>query len=1090
MLDPKIDKRLAGDIEKDIKDLIPAYLPNWKPEPGEPGWAVAQVFSKMVEEILKRLNQVPKKLFLAFLDKLGTKISPPLPARAPITFYLAEGVSENVKIPAKTAVSTKDQINFETKKEFTATTAKLSALLSVDPDQDKVFDHSEEIQQGSPIVLFSGEKDDEQHILYIGDDNLFNLNKGFGKNLYIKLTVPFIENCVWQYWGKDEDGNEDWRDFETKDNIHLYKRLPFPTSKKNINGHNTYWIRAVFKGACRKEIKISHLNIYYESKSGVDALFYNDVPIDVNILNNKDQFFYPFGPEPKLQDTFYIASNEAFSKKRLNIELEFTFTLPSFLILTLIKNILNKLDQIKQDLINSKKIKVNKIEEIKKDLEGLETVDSILNKLEQLKKMEDFNSILSKLDQIKEDINQLKQTKHVELSWEYWDGKSWKSLSISEIQMDEYYHFPKRISFECPKDILPTEVNGKLNHWIRVRLIGGGYGSYISKYDPQIHGYKVIPVFKPPKIKDISIRVKKKRVSPQYLIAYNNLEYKELSNEIYTICVPLSDKQKTIYLGFDKPFNEGLITLFFSLSKKYWEAERYLEWSYYSKDGWKPLNVKDETNGLTQSGICEFIAPLDQEKCKKFNKELYWIKIELIEKIPAKIYPLFLSLSKIYPKEFVSIIAHKLFKNPIYATYLYHPLKPFPHLDLYKPEERTINIEPCAPDLIPFHPALHLSTEKKAHQIELMGIYLNTIWATQSEIIEDEILGSSDGSPNQKFSLLRPPVIELKVWVKEPSPPEDLSITYYKDEEGGFWILWKEVDDLQYSSPSSRHYTLDHATGEIRFGDGKTGLIPPIGKDNIKVTYKTGGGKKGNVAEGKIDTLVTPVAYVDKVKNHEKASGGADIEDISNVLIRAPKRLKTRSRAITIEDYELLTKEASTEIAKVKVIPNLDNFGKYQPNWVTIIIVPESKASQPMPSKGLIKNVEDYIKERCPLTTHIQVIPPVYAKVDIDAVILIKKWELLSSIKKEVQEKITSFLHPLYGGIERKGWEFGTIPCLSDFYFLLEKIPGVSYIKELKLTIRTFDQKLIITSDSSPVLDISPYVLVSSGTNNIILEGE
>lgn len=1014
MLNPKIDKRLAGEIEKNIKDLIPAYLPNWKPEPGEPGWAVAQVFSKMVEEILKRLNQVPKKLFLTFLDKLGTKISPPLPARAPITFYLTEGVSENVKIPAKTAVSTKDQINFETEKEFTATTAKLSALLSVDPDQDKVFDHSEKIQQGSPIVLFSGEKNDEQHVLYIGDDNLFNLNKGFGKDLYIKLTVPFIENCVWQYWGKDEDSNECWINFETNDNINLYKLLLFPTSKKDINGHNTYWIRAVFKGACRKEIKISYLNINYESKSGVDALFHNDVPIDVNILNNKDQFFYPFGSEPKLQDTFYIASNEAFSKKGFNIELKFF---------------------------------------------------------------------------VKETDTKGKIEEEPVFSWEYWDGKGWKALSY---EVKEWYvdynskknFFPITLTFTCPDDIEKTEVNGEENYWIRVRLIGGGYGKYY------IEGSNLKKDFNPPQIKSVSLYVKGTKEKYKYVFTYNNSSWDKLLAWPTTIFYPSSDKQKTIYLGFDKPFNEGLITLFFSLSKKYWEAERYLEWSYYSKNGWKPLNVKDETNGLTQSGICEFIAPLDQERCKKFNKDLYWIKIELIEKISAKIYPLFLSLSKIYPKEFVSIIPHKLFKNPIYATYLYHPLKPFSHLDLYKPEERTINIEPCAPDFIPFHPALHLPTEKKAHQIELMGIYLNTIWATQSETIEDEILGSSDGSPNQKFFLLRPPVIELKVWVKEPLPPEDSSIPYYKDEEGGFWILWKEVNDLQYSSPSSRYYTLDYATGEIQFGDGKTGLIPPIGKDNIKVTYKTGGGKKGNVAEGKIDTLVTPIAYVDKVKNHEKASGGADIEDINNVLIRAPKRLKTRSRAITIEDYELLTKEASTEIAKVKVIPNLNNLGKYQPNWVTIIIVPESKTSQPMPSKGLIKNVEDYIKEQCPLTTHIQVIPPVYAKVDIDAVIFIKKWELLSSIKKEVQEKIASFLHPLYGGIEGKGWDFGTIPCLSDFYFLLEKIPGISYIKELKLTIRTFDQKLIITSESSPVLDVSPYILVCSGINNIILEGE
>jgi len=473
MSNPKIDKRAAGDIEKNIKDLIPAYLPNWKLEPGEPGWAIAQVFSKMVEEILKRLNQVPERLFITYLDKLGIKISPPLPARAPITFYLAEGVNENVKVPAKVSIATKEQVNFETEKEFTATTAKLSALLSIDPDQDNVFDHSKQIQQSSPIVLFPEKQNEGQHILYIGDNYLFNLNRGVGKNLYIKLTVPFIENCTWQYWGEDEDGNEDWREFGIEpegEKTQLYKQLPPPTSKKNINGHNTYWIRAVFKGACCKEIKISYFNIDYESKSGVDALFYNDVPIDVNILNKENQFFYPFGPEPKLQDTFYIASNEALSKRGLNIKLKFF---------------------------------------------------------------------------VKETDTKGKIEEEPVFSWEYWDGKGWKSLSY---KVNEWYidynskknFFPITLTFACPDDIEKTEVNGEKNYWIRVRLIGGGYGKYY------IEGRNLKKKFNPPQISSVSFCVNGTNVKYKHIFTYNNLSWDEPSAWPTIIFYPLSDKHSCL----------------------------------------------------------------------------------------------------------------------------------------------------------------------------------------------------------------------------------------------------------------------------------------------------------------------------------------------------------------------------------------------------------------------------------------------------------------------------------------------------------------------------------------------------------------
>ncbi|WP_269849723.1 helix-hairpin-helix domain-containing protein [Methanosarcina horonobensis] len=49
-----------------------------------------------------------------------------------------------------------------------------------------------------------------------------------------------------------------------------------------------------------------------------DFLFYNDIPLDISGEN-----VYPFGSKPRLNDTFYIGSSEAFSKKGYKVRMEF-----------------------------------------------------------------------------------------------------------------------------------------------------------------------------------------------------------------------------------------------------------------------------------------------------------------------------------------------------------------------------------------------------------------------------------------------------------------------------------------------------------------------------------------------------------------------------------------------------------------------------------------------------------------------------------------------------------------------------------------------------------------------------------------------
>ena len=972
MSSPKIDKRTKQDMEKQIKALATTYLPQWKTESGDAGWAVAKSFAKMSEDLIKRVNQIPTKLFIDYLDRLDFKLNPPQSAKVPVTFTLAEGTKKSKTIPENAQVSDDKEVIFESEKTLSVTPAKLSAFYRI--EDGKISTHFAELENSA-------------------DD----------------IAKEKVES------GSVEDINEE---------------------DQFSDGSTT--------------ISVTSNDI---------SCYCNDIPLNID----SDEGFYPLGVEPKLYDSFYIGS-KAFSSK------EFTLTI--------------------------------ELDNCPTGIEGNDT----------------------------------------KLSWEYWNGTSWKSLKLDEqcnfinncneyldncvqgcIDEDEkgnltdpefnkcieecidayksgYSDCNKIISITLTnKNIIETEVNGEKNYWIRAKLIGGGYGTYlIVKDEENGSNYKTIPDFKAPLITSFTIDftpiskgegdsntsgidsdtnlgngvIPESEITPEYI--FKNKKSIDLIPDIKkSIQTKNENLDNTLLLGFDKPFGEGFISILFTLPKKYWDLHQYLEWSYYSVDGWKSLNVKDNTHGLIQTGTCEFVAPLDQMAERILAQEIFWVKIKIVEKEDIASFSQISELKQ-YPLKLQKLLFSKYYRK----NYRYQILqKPLSYL------------KPCTPDLMPFHPALHIPTNEKDAEIQINGIYINTIWTSQSETITNEYVGSSDGSPNQKFRLLRPAVRELQVWVREFLEPEDALLSYYPDEEKGFWVLWSEIGYIYDAKPTARVYILDAVSGEICFGDGNFGLIPPIGKDNIKASYQTGGGKQGNVPKGKVQNLVSTVSSIDKIENHIEASGGSDVEPIESLIKRAPKTLRARDRAIIFEDYEILTKEASTDVAKVKAIPNFSNRGEYKTNWVTAVIAPYSQEKQPECSEGLIRNVKSYLEARAPMITNVQVISPKYAVIDLEIDIVLTKWDLIPIVKEEAQKKLASFLHPIYGGYKDEGWEFGTLPCFSDFFALLEKIDGIEYIKTLTMRVVAGDKTVTITSDETPVLDIAPYILACSGTHILNMEG-
>ena len=62
------------------------------------------------------------------------------------------------------------------------------------------------------------------------------------------------------------------------------------------------------------------------------------------------------------------------------------------------------------------------------------------------------------------------------LSWEYWNGKGWWSLEILK-DGTERLAATGALKFKVPPDIAESDWAGKTNFWIRARLVGGDYGT-------------------------------------------------------------------------------------------------------------------------------------------------------------------------------------------------------------------------------------------------------------------------------------------------------------------------------------------------------------------------------------------------------------------------------------------------------------------------------------------------------------------------------------------------------------------------------------------------------------------------------------
>ncbi len=1015
---PKLDERTAREICREVRSLLPSA--QWPEHEGGFDSALINVFARFGELIINRLNQAPEKNLLAFLDLLGVSQLPMQAARVPLTFSMAPGSATCAKVPAGTQVAAppgpgqQKPIIFETERDLVVTTARLDSLFTKFGARDQYRDLSSTLLLPSDVptnvqpavtadaaALPPAGVSSIPHVLYFAvpvSASWPHIDQLRVKFVLAESAIPMVDSRSLQ-----------WE-----------LRLPDPAPPA---------------GASNKLVLIPSEDTTKNLTQSGDIVFLNlpqTPPVAIEGISGRwlcCRLLTRISPSTQpvadmvrasqLPKVSAITAEMQLARTGLALEQAFYNSL--------------KLDLTKDFFPFGERPKFGDTLYLA-NKEAFSNPDDNITLQVQLTNSESAGS----------DVGIPNTTIHnTQLSWEFWNGQEWTKLgksrflrlgdAVGDTSVPEFADETNSLSadgnvtFRFSSPPAELNLNGQKNYWIRVRIAAGNYGEESQfQRDPSTGALVAKPAtLAPPSIRSIKLGyVVQKQAQPSAVLTCNDFVYAQENSQIpFKPFIPIAadDASPSIHFGFavdpplaaNRPANPGVpapvegrqgkfpnqpvsayVVIAGDCSQKSGDLADTLgvaTWEYWDGVAWRKCSVRDETQNLRRTGLIQFLPPNDFVVKKEFGRERYWLRMR----------------------------------------------------------SNANRFDPT-----------------------IRNIYLNTATAIQGSSIVNDILGSSNGKATQKFQTTQVSVLPgQKLEVREPTMlPLNERKTIEDDEGDGaiqpftepngrthYWVTWHEVANFYGSGPRDRHYVLDHVKGELSFGDGICGLIPPVLPGNIRMTrYRSGGGVSGNQPAQAIAKLNSAVPYIQKVVNWIPASGGTDPEENAMLLERGPRGVRHGGRAVTFEDFEDLAMLASREVARVKCVPLYDlslapGAKRLRPGLVSLIIVPRSADPRPLPDSDLLDRVRTFLDDGRLPAVEIVLTGPEYVRVDVDAEIVVDNLGDASDVERTVREKLDLYLHPVTGGPDGCGWDFGRLPQKFDLCGLIEQIPGVNHIRDLRV---------------------------------------
>ena len=262
-------------------------------------------------------------------------------------------------------------------------------------------------------------------------------------------------------------------------------------------------------------------------------------------------------------------------------------------------------------------------------------------------------------------------------------------------------------------------------------------------------------------------------------------------------------------------------------------------------------------------------------------------------------------------------------------------------------------------------------------------------------------------------------------------------------------VRWTEVDFFTDSQPR-REYRVEFDSSYnafVIFGNNKGGLIPGNGSI-IRVIYRSGGGTIGNIITGaaafqrniEVPNLqfFLPVNFTNYTRG-QNGYNGDGVEDIRNKL---PLFIKTQDRAVTGEDYKILSEQFITpyngQIGKATAV--LRNHG-CAGNVVDIFILGLDANQQLVEVSDILETMlYDYLLTKKMITDFVCLRDGVVLSVDVHIDVTLDK--AFRKLKDEIDAKIKRRIDKFF---VLSNWDYGQSLRDSDL------VKGLSDVKEVSL---------------------------------------
>ncbi|MEW2546289.1 putative baseplate assembly protein [Streptomyces sp. NPDC047002] len=156
---PNLDDRRFQQLVDEAKRYVQQRAPEWTDHNvSDPGVTLIETFAYLVDQLLYRLNRVPDKNYLAFLDLLGIELFPPAAAGAEVDFWLSAPQPDTVALAAGTEVTTaagedEEAVVFATTGALDIVPSELTRLVTA-PHRGEQTDRTGALADGADVPCF------------------------------------------------------------------------------------------------------------------------------------------------------------------------------------------------------------------------------------------------------------------------------------------------------------------------------------------------------------------------------------------------------------------------------------------------------------------------------------------------------------------------------------------------------------------------------------------------------------------------------------------------------------------------------------------------------------------------------------------------------------------------------------------------------------------------------------------------------------------------------------------------------------------------------------------------------------------------